>query len=76
MKLISMLLALLIVGYLVLQQVNKPAATDAVDAASHAEAEPPKVPTQPQDVQAFKQDINQFMHDSKARRDEQMGQAE
>lgn len=76
MKLISMLLALLIIGYLILQQIYNPAATDAGEQTSYDSLEPPKVPTRPQDVQKFDQDINQFVNDSKDRMDQQLEQAE
>ena len=76
MKLISMLLALLIIGYLILQQIDKPAATDAVEQTSKDSLEPPKVPTRQQDVQKFDQDINKFMDESKERMDRQLEQAE
>lgn len=74
MKMISLLLALLIVGYLVLQQINKPATESSTAGNSPTELAPPKVPQRTQDVPKFEQDINQFMDDAKAKRDKDLEQ--
>lgn len=71
MKIISLLIALLMVGWLVYGQLNviapPPAASDDVSGA-------PPVPATPQQLQQFDQDINQFVTDSAAERARQIEQ--
>lgn len=74
MKMISLLLALLIVGYLVMQQITKPETESATVSNSPTELVPPKVPQRTQDVPKFDQDINQFMDDAKEKRDKDLEQ--
>jgi len=76
MKLMSMLLTLLIVGYLVLQQIKPPAPEVTTAQESQDEIEPPKVPTRPQDLPKFDHDMNTFMEESKEKLDRQLEQAE
>lgn len=69
MKMIGLLLALLVVGWLVYGQLNviapPPAASNDVNGA-------PRVPATPQQLQQFDQDINQFVTDSAAERARQI----
>jgi len=75
MKLILLLVALLVVGLLVTQQLNKGEDASAEQAAETGTDEPPKVPTNPADVPKFEQDMSKFMEDEAARQAERMEQA-
>lgn len=68
MKMIGLLLALLLVGWLVYGQLNisAPPAVVIDDNAT------PRVPTTPQQLEQFDQDINQFVIDSAAERTRQI----
>ena len=76
MRIVLVLVALLIVGLLVFKQMDKagqarhdmPEVTEGVAA--------PVVPTKPQDVQTFGQDVNQFMDDAATERARQMDKVE
>lgn len=65
MKFISLLIALLIVGFLIKKQLNpSPTNAELKDAFSSENVTIPNVPTHPNDVQKFEHDINEFMLDS------------
>lgn len=68
MKMIGLLMALLVVGWLVYGQLNLsvPPAVVSDDNAA------PRVPTTPQQLEQFDQDINQFVIDSAAERARQI----
>ena len=72
MKMIGLLLALLVVGWLLYEQLALMA--PAPPAVSHDENPLPHVPTTPQQLDAFDQDINQFVTESAAERARQIEQ--
>ncbi len=69
MKLIGLLMALLVVGWLVYGQLNISSPPAVVN---ENEEGTPRVPTTPQQLQQFDQDINQFVTDSAAERARQI----
>ncbi len=69
MKMIGLLLALLMVGWLVYGQLNISSPPAVVN---ENEEGTPRVPTTPQQLQQFDQDINQFVTDSAAERARQI----
>lgn len=75
MKLILLLAAVLVVGLLVTQQLNKGKDASAEQAAETAPGKPPKVPTSPGDVPKFEEDMKKFMEDEAAKHAEKLEQA-
>lgn len=75
MKLILLLAVLLVVGLLVTQQLNKDEGASAEQALEMEDSDPPKVPTNPEDVPKFEKDMNKFMEDEVARQAEKIDQA-
>lgn len=69
MKMIGLLLALLVVGWLVYGQLNLSAPSAIVTDENDTT---PRVPTTPQQLEQFDQDINQFVIDSAAERTRQI----
>lgn len=69
MKMIGLLLALLVVGWLVYGQLNLSAPPAVVN---DNEDGTPRVPATPQQLQQFDRDINQFVTDSAAERARQI----
>lgn len=72
MKMIGLLLALLVVGWLLYGQLAL--MSPAPQAVSHDENAAPHVPATPQQLDAFDQDINQFVTESAAERARQIEQ--
>jgi hypothetical protein len=75
MRLIILLIALLVVGLLVSQQISnetEPAVEGIVENSNH---DVPKVPVKPQDVQQFERDMNKFMEDEASAQKERLDQA-
>lgn len=73
MKLIVLLAAVLIVGLLFLQQLDKePSPPENVVGNNPAAPEAPRVPTNPEELKTFENDINQFMDDAAKKRMEQV----
>lgn len=73
MKLIVLLAAVLIVGLLFLQQLdNEPSPPENVVDNNPAAPEAPRVPTNPEELKTFENDINQFMDDAAKKRMEQV----
>lgn len=69
MKLISLLIALVIVGFLVKTQLDSSSSNAEYDEiTNNTNIEVPKVPTAPKDVQKFEKDMNQFMDDAADKR--------
>jgi hypothetical protein len=64
MRMILILLALLIVGLLVHQQLGGLPDRSLEPPGGDAAAEVPRVPQRPQDLPAFEQQMQQFMQDS------------
>jgi hypothetical protein len=75
MKLILLLAAVLVVGLLVTQQLNKGKEPNAEQTAEMGANKPPKVPTNPGDVPKFEDDMNKFMEDEAAKQAEKIDQA-
>ncbi|MCC4283173.1 hypothetical protein LL273_05520 [Marinobacter salarius] len=75
MKLIFLLAAVLVVGLLVAQQLNKGKEANAEQAAEMGTGKPPKVPTNPGDVPKFEEDMKKFMEDEAAKQAEKIDQA-
>lgn len=73
MKLISLLIALLIIGLLIKGQLNS-SSTAQQDIINDGNIAAPKIPTAPQDVKKFEQDINAFMLDTADQRAKQIDQ--
>ncbi len=65
MKYILLLLALLIIAQVATRQLDVTAQDATVETS---EGQPPNVPTRPQDLQQFSNDMDQFTQDSAARR--------
>jgi hypothetical protein len=62
MRFISLLIALLIIGFLVKKQLDSDSSsTEYEDIISNENITVPKVPTAPKDIQRFEKDINEFM---------------
>ncbi len=72
MKIIGMLLALLMVGWLLYGQLALMPPT--LDVVSHQENATPRVPTTLQQLDVFDQEINQFVTESAAERARQIEQ--
>ena len=75
MKVILLLAAVLVVGLLVTQQLNKGKETSAEQAEEMGADKLPKVPTNPGDVPKFEDDMKKFMEDEAARQAEKIDQA-
>lgn len=75
MKQILLLAAVLVVGLLVAQQLNKGKEANAEQAAETGANKPPKVPTNLSDVPKFEDDMKKFMEDEAARQAEKIDQA-
>jgi hypothetical protein len=73
MKLLSLLTALLLIGLLLKGQLQP--ATEQNTASTTNSRAVPKVPSAPNHVQGFEQDINQFMQDSAAQRASEIEQS-
>lgn len=74
MKLILLLAAMLVVGLLVTQQLNKGKEANAEQAGEMEAGDPPKVPMNPGDVPKFEEDMNKFMEDEAAKQAERIDQ--
>lgn len=75
MRMIFLLAALLIVGLLIYRQLDTPAPDGDSDMdEGRGEMQVPRVPTNPEDLPSFEQDINEFMEESAAQRLNQMEQ--
>ncbi|MER2556802.1 MAG: hypothetical protein ABTQ93_04870 [Candidatus Competibacter denitrificans] len=68
MRLLLLLVVLAIIGLTLVRWLDHGPPAPKVSGASEHSAEPPKVPTRPQDVKAFEADINRFIKDSAAQR--------
>ena len=66
-RLLGLVITLLLVGYLITTQLQATSRNAAHESALHAESEsgvdsPPRVPTSPEDVRAFKDDVNSYIN--------------
>ena len=66
MRLISLLLTLLLVGYLIATQLGHKSQlnNEALNASDTENLSVPRVPTSPKDLPKFKEDINKYLDDS------------
>lgn len=71
MRMIFLLVALLIIALLLTRQIGGPPAPEPATTSLQANP-PPKVPTRPQDVQRFGEDMDKFVQDSAERRKKQI----
>jgi len=73
MKFISLLIALLIIGFLVKKQLDSSSSNPEYEAMINNEnLTARKVPTAPKDVQKFEKDINEFMLNAADQRKKEM----
>jgi len=73
MRLMLLLIALLIVGLLVNQQLSQTAREPQPQTGDQAtSSELPQIPTRPQELQQFKQDMDNYMQDAAAERAEKL----
>ena len=63
MPYLLLLVVVAIIGFAIATHLDKPELPPAQPAVSKEDT-PPAVPTRPQDVQQFGQDLNKFMQDS------------
>ena len=71
MKFISLIITILIIGFIVKKQMNSSTVTkDAINNGNDFTT--PKIPTAPEDVQKFREDINELMQNTKDKRDEEI----
>jgi len=69
MKLISLLVALLLIGLLIAKQLKPNSSSNDIENILGSEKfTTPKVPTSPQELQAFENDINKLIQDSADKR--------
>lgn len=59
MKLISLLIALLLVGYLAVKQLNSTSSNREID-----DTETPRAPSSPEELEDFKEDMSQLLQDN------------
>lgn len=71
MKFISLLIASLIVGFLLYQQLG-PSKNLEMPNTPTPDITKPKIPTAPKEVQKFKQDMNQYMDELSDKRKQQI----
>ncbi|WP_260295395.1 hypothetical protein [Sedimenticola hydrogenitrophicus] len=78
MRMIILLATLLIVGLLVARQLNLGSSTTTGTGVETTEesnnSNPPRVPTRPQDVQAFGEQMNKFINDTASERKQRIEQ--
>ena len=73
MKLISLLIALLLTGLLVKQQLDSSSSNTEIEEAVSSEGiTAPKIPTSSKDIQKFEDDMNKFMQDTADKRAEKL----
>lgn len=76
MKLISLLIALLIIGGLIYKQLGNSASKQEQEIQALSESvDAPKVPTKPQDVNKFDSQMNDFMNQENKKRSEAIDNA-
>ncbi len=68
MRLLLLLIVLVIIGLTLSRQLSRPPATLQPPPEATALTVAPAVPTRPQDLKPFEQDINRFMQDAAAQR--------
>ncbi len=68
MRVLLLLLVLAVIGVGLAQWLGHKPPAPAIPQTAQGSPAPPAVPTRPQDVQTFGQDLNRFMEDAAARR--------
>ncbi|AFU99513.1 hypothetical protein M5M_11680 [Simiduia agarivorans SA1 = DSM 21679] len=76
MRMVSMLVAMLIVGFLVYKQSSKSSDLLAEPGGEHSTVAPPKVPTTPSELQSYDTKMNQYMTDEMEKRKQAIEDAE
>lgn len=74
MRMIVMLVGLLLVGFIISKQLQSPSDTETAQQATSG-SELPNVPTRPQDVPQFEQDINSFINQTNEEQTRQIDEA-
>ena len=73
MRLISILLVLVLIAFLVMKQLNSDSSRNNVEEAlDTGGVKTPKVPTSPEDIQEFEEDINKFMQENTEKRNKKI----
>ena len=77
MRLLSLVITLLLVGYLITIQLQSSSRNTAHQDKLRAESElgvdsPPRVPTSPEDVRAFKDDLNSYINQQTEKRTQEI----
>jgi len=73
MKLISLLISLLLVGFLVMQQLNSSSSVDkSIEGLDTGSVDVPKLPTSPEGVSKFEKDINSYIQDNADKRSQEL----
>lgn len=75
MRIVIILIVLAIIGLLFTQRINTPPSDTPHPETTHDAPAPPQVPTRPQDVDAFGEQMQQFSDEAAARRAQQIDQA-
>ncbi len=76
MRLISLLLALLLVAFLVVKQLNSSSSQSQVKQVLGSDGvDIPKVPSSPKDLQNFEGDMDKFIQDNADKRSEHLEKA-
>ncbi len=73
MRLLGLVITLLLIGYLITVQLQSTSGSAAYEDTLRAESElgvdsPPRVPTSPEDVPAFKEDFNNYINQQTEKR--------
>ena len=68
MRVLLLLIVLVIIGLTLSRQLNQPPTTSQPPPEATAPIAAPAVPTRPQDLKPFEQDINRFMQDAATQR--------
>ena len=77
MRLISLLLALLLIGFLVIKQLDSSSSNNKIEEVLKSEdINAPKVPSSPKDLREFDEDINKFIQDNADKRAEELDKLE
>lgn len=76
MRMVALLLALLVVGFLVARQLDGGAPAQVQKPEAISDVAVPAVPTRPQDVPGFERQVEGYVNDLAAERAKQLEQAE
>lgn len=68
MRVITLLITILIIGFLVKQKLGSDSSSTDEKVSSPNNTTIPQVPTTPQDIGKFKNDLNKFIHEKNEQR--------